>query len=191
MIVKDRDIFDDNWIYIHDPRVKVGRIQNFKSWSPEMVPEPGKNCYGMEYFCFEGNKLWTSADKDLIKLASAELVSLGLAQPGDATKGFVVRQEKAYPVYDSTYAENVDVVRKSLKESCPGLYPVGRNGMHKYNNQDHAMMTAMLTVENIVAEEELYDVWKVNQDAEYHEEQTTTDEKERMVPHRRANRPSR
>ncbi len=182
LITKDRKIFDDNWIYIHDPTVKVGRIQNFKSWSPEMVPETSVNCYGMEYFCFEGDGIWTSKDEDLTKLAMDELIRLGLARPGDLMDGFVVRQKKAYPVYDDKYAQNVDIVRRSISENYPGLYLVGRNGMHKYNNQDHAMMTAMLTVENIITGKEIYDTWKVNQDAEYIEEQASPDEGGRMVP---------
>ncbi|MCY3986115.1 MAG: FAD-dependent oxidoreductase, partial [Candidatus Dadabacteria bacterium] len=182
LVVKDRNIFDDNWIYIHDPGVKVGRIQNFKSWSPEMVPDSAKNCYGMEYFCFEGDGLWMSKDEDLVKLASDELVRLELARPGDVYEGFVIRQKKAYPVYDDNYVENVQVVRRSIEESYPGLCLVGRNGMHKYNNQDHAMMTAMLTVENIIAGEKVYDVWRVNQDAEYHEEQRDSEKIGRLVP---------
>ena len=184
LIVNDRNIFDDNWIYIHDPSVKVGRIQNFKSWSPEMVPNPDKNCYGMEYFCFEDDDIWSRQDTDLIELACSELVQLNLAHLSDITDGFVVRQKKAYPVYDSTYADNVDIVRYAIKAHYPGLHLVGRNGMHKYNNQDHAMMTAMLTVENIVAGSDLYDVWKVNQDAEYHEQETRADSGGRMVPER-------
>ncbi len=182
LVVRDRNIFDDNWIYIHDPEVKVGRIQNFKSWSPEMVPEPAKNCYGMEYFCFEGDGLWTSSDEDLVKLASDELIRLELARSEDITDGFVIRQKKAYPVYDDNYAENTDIVRRSIEKDYPGLCLVGRNGMHKYNNQDHAMMTAMLTVENIVAGEKIYDVWRVNQDAEYHEEQRDSNQEGRFVP---------
>ena len=182
LIAKDKQIFDDNWIYIHDPSVKVGRIQNFKSWSPEMVPDPEKNCYGMEYFCFEDDNLWSSRDEELVQLAKDELVQLGLASSEDILDGFVVRQKKAYPVYDDAYVENVDQIRSEISEKYPGLYLAGRNGMHKYNNQDHAMMTAMLTVENIIAEKEVYDVWKVNQDAEYHEEQKGSDS--RMVPRR-------
>ena len=185
LVVKDRRLFDDNWIYIHDPAVQVGRIQNFKSWSPGMVPDAErseKNCYGMEYFCLEDDTLWRSEDDKLIKLAGDELVALDLAQPGDVADGFVVRQKKAYPVYDDLYAQNVETVRRALVQDCPGLHLVGRNGMHKYNNQDHAMMTAMLTVENIVAGKTVYDVWKVNQDAEYHEEETAADKGGRMVP---------
>ncbi len=169
LIIKDRNVFDDNWIYIHDPDVKVGRIQNFKSWSPEMVPDPALNCYGLEYFCFEGDGLWTSSDDELVTMASAELVQLGLADAADIIEGTVVRQPKAYPVYDADYQDHVAVMRAGLDAGYPGLHLVGRNGMHKYNNQDHAMMTAMLTVRNILAGEALYDVWNVNQDAEYHE----------------------
>jgi protoporphyrinogen oxidase len=169
LVLKDRNQFTDNWIYIHDPGVKVGRVQNFKSWSPEMVPDPALNCYGLEYFCFEGDGLWTSPDADLVALAKTELAKIGLAKPEDVLDGCVVRQPKAYPVYDDHYAANVDVVRKELAEKYPNLHLVGRNGMHKYNNQDHAMMTAMLCVENIRAGRPVYDLWAVNQDAEYHE----------------------
>jgi protoporphyrinogen oxidase len=169
LIIKDKNLFDDNWIYIHDPGVKVGRIQNFKSWSPEMVPDAALNCYGLEYFCFEGDGLWTADDADLVKQASAELLQLGLVQAEDIVEGTVVRQPKAYPVYDADYQTHVDTIRTELAAHYPGLHLVGRNGMHKYNNQDHAMMTAMLTVKNILAGALLYDVWQVNQDAEYHE----------------------
>jgi protoporphyrinogen oxidase len=169
LILRDRRLFDDNWIYIHDPKVKVGRIQNFKSWSPEMVPDPELCCYGLEYFCFEGDGVWSAKDADLIEFAKRELEAIGLAKASDVLDGCVVRQPKAYPVYDDEYARNVEIVRAELEERFPTLHPVGRNGMHKYNNQDHAMMTAMLTVENIAAGRRVYDVWKVNQDAEYHE----------------------
>jgi protoporphyrinogen oxidase len=169
LIVRDRNVFDDNWIYIHDPKVKVGRIQNFKSWSPEMVPDPALNCYGLEYFCFEGDSLWTARDEELLALGRSELVKLGLASADDILDGHVVRQIKAYPVYDDQYQERVNTLRAEIDSTYPNLHLVGRNGMHKYNNQDHAMMTAMLTVENIVAGKKLYDVWQVNQDAEYHE----------------------
>jgi protoporphyrinogen oxidase len=169
LVVKERNQFDDNWIYVHDPGVKVGRIQNFRSWSPEMVPDPEVNCYGLEYFCFEGDGLWTSADADLVRQATEELLRLGLAEPGDVLEGTVVRQPKAYPVYDDVYQQRVETIRMELETNYPNLHLVGRNGMHKYNNQDHAMMTAMLTVRNILAGRRIYDVWKVNQDAEYHE----------------------
>jgi protoporphyrinogen oxidase len=170
LVVKDRNIFDDNWIYIHEPGVKVGRIQNYKSWSPEMVPDADLNCYGLEYFCFEGDGLWTANDAELLSLASDELVKLGLADRGDIVDGSIVRQPKAYPVYDEGYQERVETIRQELETRYPTLHLVGRNGMHKYNNQDHAMMTAMLTVENIRLGKRAFDVWNVNQDAEYHEE---------------------
>jgi len=169
VILKDRQQFDDNWIYIHDPRVKVARIQNFKSWSPEMVPDPEMNCYGLEYFCFEGDGLWAASDPELVELAKKELAQIGLAKPEDIIDGSVVRQKKAYPVYDDAYATHVETIRAELEERFPTLHLVGRNGMHKYNNQDHAMMTAMLCVENILAGRRVYDLWRVNQDAEYHE----------------------
>jgi len=168
LILKDRGVFDDNWIYIHDPSVKVGRVQNFKSWSPELVPDPALNCYGLEYFCFEGDETWNAPDEELVRLATRELATLGLAAEEDVVEGCVVRQKKAYPVYDATYASAVEEIRGCLS-AYPGLHLVGRNGMHRYNNQDHAMMTAMLTAQNILAGRDLYDVWQVNQDAEYHE----------------------
>src|SRR5213082_2453238 len=170
LILKNRQMFDDNWIYIHDPSVKVGRVQNFRSWSPEMVPEADKVCYGLEYFCFEHDGLWDSSDNDLIELAKLELIQIGLAKEGDFVDGCVVRQKKAYPVYDDDYARHVATIRQELDTRYPNLHLVGRNGMHKYNNQDHAMMTAMLCVENILAEAKLYDLWQVNSDAEYHEQ---------------------
>ncbi len=169
LILEERNMFDDNWIYIHDPSVKVGRIQNFRSWSPEMVPDPAKACYGLEYFCFEYDGVWDSKDEDLIELGKRELMKIGLAKEGDVVDGTVVRQRKAYPVYDDDYARHVATIRQELEDRYPNLHLVGRNGMHKYNNQDHAMMTAMLCVENILADTQLYDLWQVNQDAEYHE----------------------
>ena len=170
LIVDARRGFDDQWLYVHDPEVRVGRIQNFAAWSPDMVPDGAARCLGMEYFCSEGDELWTSGDAALIDRAGRELVRLGLARSGEIEDGFVVRQEKAYPVYDEGYAERVETIRRFVEAACPGLHLVGRNGMHRYNNQDHAMMTAMLTAENIMAGARKYDVWKVNQDAEYHED---------------------
>jgi len=167
--VRSPDLFPDNWIYIHDSKVKVGRIQNFRSWSPEMVPDADVACVGLEYFCFEGDGLWSMADADLVALATREMEILGLVKGEQVIGGTVVRQEKAYPVYDEDYAANVAAMREELEGRYPSLHLVGRNGMHRYNNQDHAMMTAMLTVENIIAGERIYDTWCVNEDAEYHE----------------------
>jgi protoporphyrinogen oxidase len=134
-----------------------------------MVPDADKACYGLEYFCFEHDGVWDAKDEDLIKLAERELLQIGLAKAGDVLDGTVVRQKKAYPVYDDDYATHVETVREELDSRYPNLHLVGRNGMHKYNNQDHAMMTAMLCVENILADTKLYDLWEVNSDAEYHE----------------------
>jgi len=176
LMVRDRDAFDDNWIYIQEPYVKVGRIQNFKAWSPEMVPDAGTACYGLEYFCFEGDGLWNSSDAELIALAKKELGQLGLGRAEDVFDGCVVRQPKAYPVYDDAYARHVATVRDVVERDLPGLHLVGRNGMHRYNNQDHSMMTAMLTVENIVSGVAKYDPWRVNQDATYIEAGTHGEE---------------
>lgn len=169
VIMVEKHLFDDNWVYIHDPHVKVGRVQNFKSWSPEMVPDASRCCYGLEYFCFEGDETWSTPDEELLQLAMEELARIGLAEKNELLDGCVVRQKKAYPVYDKDYAQRVELLRGELEKSYCNLHLVGRNGMHKYNNQDHAMMTAMLTVQNILAGKRLYDVWQVNQDAEYHE----------------------
>jgi protoporphyrinogen oxidase len=169
LILHERNRFSDNWIYIHDPNVKVGRVQNYKSWSPEMVPDSKYCCYGLEYFCFEGDGIWNMRDSDLIDLAKKELEQVQLAKAADVVDGCVIRQPKAYPVYDDNYKEHVEVVRQALDVHCPNLHLVGRNGMHKYNNQDHAMMTAMLTARNILAGVKKYNVWAVNEDGEYHE----------------------
>ncbi|MGW8189112.1 NAD(P)/FAD-dependent oxidoreductase [Sphingomonas hankookensis] len=169
LMIRSSDLFPDNWIYIHDNRVKVGRVQNFRSWSPEMVPDPAIACVGLEYFCFEGDGLWASSDDDLIAQATRELATLKLVDAKDVVGGAVVRQPKAYPVYDEGYADRVEALRTELETRFPTLHMVGRNGMHRYNNQDHAMMTAMLTVRNILAGARIHDVWQVNEDAEYHE----------------------
>ncbi|MGI9478959.1 MAG: NAD(P)/FAD-dependent oxidoreductase [Hyphomicrobiaceae bacterium] len=188
LVVQKPDLFPDNWIYIHEPSVKVGRVQNFRSWSPEMVPNPEQSCLGLEYFCFEGDGLWAADDNELMDLAKKELALIGLASEDDVKDGCVVRQKKAYPVYDDHYKENVETVRADLAEKYPTLHLVGRNGMHKYNNQDHAMMTSMLTVKNIIAGETLYDIWNVNEDAEYHEAGSTDSlealKSVRLVPQR-------
>ncbi|HXY58611.1 MAG TPA: NAD(P)/FAD-dependent oxidoreductase [Methylocystis sp.] len=159
----------DNWVYIHDPAVTVGRVQNFRSWSPEMIADGVSTCLGLEYFCFEGDGLWSSDDADLIALAKREIGQIGLMDPADVFDACVVRQPKAYPVYDDAYADNVQAIRLEIATRFPTLHLVGRNGMHKYNNQDHAMMTGVLTALNIMAGATLYDVWQVNEDAEYSE----------------------
>ncbi len=190
LIGQSKKSIPDNWVYIHDPDVKVGRVQNFRSWSPDMIPDAVSTCLGLEYFCFEGDGLWTSSDDELIALAKREIGHIGLMDSGDVVDACVVRQKKAYPVYDDAYAENVAVIRRDLQISFPSLFLVGRNGMHKYNNQDHAMMTGMLTAANILAGEQRYDVWQVNEDAEYGEEGLSGAKEalksERLVPQRAA-----
>ncbi len=169
LMIDRAEVFPDNWIYIHDPSVKVGRIQNFKNWSPAMVPDQSKTCLGLEYFCFEGDGLWTSDDAALIDRARKELEQLGMCSPDEVFDGVVVRQAKAYPVYDDKYEAHVAVVRDHLDTQLKNLHLAGRNGMHKYNNQDHSMMTALLVARNIAAGAH-YDPWKVNADAVYHED---------------------
>jgi len=168
LVVPEADSFPDNWIYIHSPEVKVGRIQNFGSWSPYLVKD-GRTCLGLEYFVFEGDELWNMADDALAKLAEEELITLQLAKRGDVQASYVVRMPKAYPVYDEGYSDAVDVIRHWLAEAAPNVYPVGRNGMHKYNNQDHSMLTAVLSVENLL-DDAGHDVWSVNVEEDYHEE---------------------
>jgi protoporphyrinogen oxidase len=191
LIGRSRRTLPDNWVYIHDPSVKVGRVQNFRSWSPEMAPE-GHVCLGLEYFCFEGDGLWAASDEDLVALAKREIAAVGLMDPAEAEDACVVRQAKAYPVYDETYRENVEAVRGEFAEAYPTLHLVGRNGMHKYNNQDHAMMTGMLTAANVMAGAPIYDVWGVNEDAEYGEAGVSGAKaallSERLVPYRAAPR---
>jgi protoporphyrinogen oxidase len=169
LIVKKPDLFPDNWIYIHDPSVKVGRVQNFRSWSPDLVPDQSLSCLGLEYFCFEGDGLWNAPDEELVALAKREIAQIGLVSEDEVIDAAIVRQPKAYPVYDEDYKHHVGMIRLDLEMSYPSLHLVGRNGMHKYNNQDHAMMTAMLTARNILAGERIYNIWDVNEDAEYHE----------------------
>ena len=167
LVIDAPDLFPDNWIYVHDPQVKLGRIQNFKNWSPEMVPDPQKTCLGLEYFCFEGDGLWTTPDEELVRLGTREVAQIGLLGGGNVIDGTVVRMPKAYPVYDEGYEAAVDEVRKYLAQFS-NLEVAGRNGMHKYNNQDHSMVTAILAVDNLAGQH--HDTWSVNQDDEYHEE---------------------
>lgn len=170
LIMKKQEEFGDNWIYIHDNGVKVGRIQNFRNWSIEMAPDLNFTCYGLEYFCQEGDTFWNKTDIEFISLASAELYKLGLIKNlENVVDGKVIRQPKAYPVYDHDYKNNIEKIRSILDENFNNLHFAGRNGMHKYNNQDHSMMTGLLVAKNIIADKKNYDVWSVNEDAEYHE----------------------
>jgi protoporphyrinogen oxidase len=171
LMLEAKDLFPDNWIYIHTPGVKVGRIQNFNNWSQAMVPVEGHTCLGLEYFCFKGDGLWESKDEDLVKLATEEFLSLELT-PRDikVVDGAVIRMPKAYPIYDSKYRAHLDAIRDYI-DPISNLHTVGRNGMHKYNNQDHSMLTAMMAVDSIVAgKTDKSDLWTVNTDTDYHEE---------------------
>ena len=168
LIVNQSDLFPDNWIYVHDPAVNVGRIQNFKNWSPQMVPDDTKTSLGLEYFCNEGDELWNMADADLIELAKRELEHIGLASPVDIDDGCVFRVPKAYPIYDSEYRDYLAIV-KNFVGGLENYQTIGRNGLHRYNNQDHAMVTGMLSVRNVMFGEK-NDLWSVNTDQEYHEE---------------------
>lgn len=167
LVVPDEDGFPDNWIYVHSPKVRVGRIQNFGAWSPYMVKD-GKTCLGLEYFVFEADDLWSASDDSLVELGISELAQIGLVKPGRVESGYVVRIPKAYPVYDENYRSAIESIRGWLEAEVPNVYPVGRNGMHRYNNQDHSMLTAMLAVENILGAH--HDLWAVNVDSAYHEE---------------------
>jgi protoporphyrinogen oxidase len=158
--------WDDNWIYIHDPSVRTMRIQNFGSWSPYLVKD-GRNVLGLEYTVDEGDASWSASDEVLIERGKSELGKLGLVDPAAVEGGYVVRMPKAYPYYDADYHRNVDTIRAWLEANTPNVHPVGRNGMHRYNNADHSMYTAMLTVENILGAH--HDVWSVNVEEEYHE----------------------
>jgi protoporphyrinogen oxidase len=181
LVLEGENPFPDNWIYIHEPGVKLGRIQNFANWSQAMIARKGTTCLGLEYFCFEGDGLWSMPDADLVDLGKRELQQLGLLKGCKVTGGSVVRVEKAYPVYDPGYQVNVEVIRREL-ERFSNLSVVGRNGMHKYNNQDHSMMTAMLAVKNM--EGSKFNLWQVNGDAEYHEDGSAEDTGGRQVPGR-------
>jgi protoporphyrinogen oxidase len=176
LIIDMENIFPDNWIYIHSPDVKVGRIQNFKNWSPAMVPDPNKTCLGMEYFCNEKDALWELSDQELIELATQEVAQLGLVKAAAVEDGTVIRQRKAYPVYDRDYYQHLEVIRHYL-DKFENLQTIGRNGMHRYNNQDHSMLTGLLAAKNILGEK--HDLWDINTERSYHEEFTKEEWQER------------
>ena len=175
LIWRGTNLFPDNWIYIHEPSVRVGRIQNYGNWSQDMVPEPGMSCLGMEYFCFEGDDLWSADDADIIRMSRQEVEKLGLAKSSDVLDATVLRMPKAYPIYDGTYQRSLAAVRE-FAASIPNLQLVGRNGMHRYNNQDHSMLTAILASRNILGAK--YDLWQVNADSDYAEEGAEVSEAE-------------
>jgi protoporphyrinogen oxidase len=164
LIINRGDLFPDQWIYVHSPEVKVGRIQNFRNWSPKMVPDPKKTSLGMEYFCTEGDEIWRMPDIELLKLAKRELVHLGMAEAAEVEDGVVYRQPKAYPVYNNDYQQHLQVIQRFLV-TIENLQTIGRNGLHRYNNQDHSMLTGMLAVENILGAN--HDLWELNKNQEY------------------------
>jgi protoporphyrinogen oxidase len=180
LVVDGDDLFPDNWIYIHEPGVRVGRIQNFRSWSPWMVPDPAKACVGMEYFCFAGDDLWSMEDDDLVALAADELERLRLAPKSKVERGYAIRVPKAYPIYDADYAARVQVIRGWLDE-IDNLQQVGRNGLHRYNNSDHSMLTAMRAVDNLLSGAE-HDIWAVNAERVYHETHVEDEHPYRSAP---------
>lgn len=170
LIVNRAELFPDNWIYVHSPGFKVGRIQNFKNWSAAMVLDPSKTSLGMEYFCDEGDEIWTMSEADLIGLAAHEIARLGLADPEDVEDGVVIRQTRAYPTYTTDYGEHLNTIRRFLT-TIDNLQTIGRNGMHRYDNQDHAMLTGMLAARNLLGED--HDLWSVNTERFYYEGSTT------------------
>jgi protoporphyrinogen oxidase len=169
LVLDGEDLFPDNWIYIHDPNVNVGRIQNFRSWSPWMVPDPSKACVGLEFFCFAGDELWEMDDQKLVELGMRELEQLSLARRDQFEFGFVTRVPKAYPMYDAEYSDRVHMIRSWL-DGLDNFVQVGRNGLHRYNNSDHSMLTAMRAVDNLVKGTD-HDIWAVNAESAYHEEE--------------------
>jgi len=181
LVLDGEDLFPDNWIYIHEDGVEVGRIQNFRSWSPWMVPDPDASCIGMEYFCFKGDEVWSMPDEELVALATSELEKLGLAKPEAIRRGYVTRVPLAYPMYDETYAERVATIREWL-DPLQGFQQVGRNGLHRYNNSDHSMLSAMRAVDNCLHDTG-HDIWAVNVESVYHEEETDADN---VNPYKRA-----
>jgi protoporphyrinogen oxidase len=181
LIINRESIFPDNWIYIHAPEVKVGRIQNYKNWSPEMVPDQSRTALGLEYFLWGEDEMWRWPDERLIDFGMKECNEIGLLEAGDVEDGKVVRVKKAYPIYDHNYQRNVATLRRYL-ETLPNLQTIGRNGLHRYNNQDHSMLTGIYAARNIAGER--LDVWSVNTEMEYHEDTVGAGERggDRMVP---------
>ncbi len=184
LVIQGEELFPDNWIYIHEPGVEVGRIQNFRSWSPWMVPNDTDASIGMEYFCFEGDHLWNMNDDDLVKFATREIQQLGLAKADNVKFGFAVRVHKAYPIYDAEYGERLETIKAWLA-SVSNLTQVGRNGLHRYNNSDHSMLTAMRAVDNILLGSG-HDIWAVNAESVYHEEDVADENPYRNAPETKA-----
>jgi protoporphyrinogen oxidase len=166
LVIAKPQIFPDNWIYIHSEDVQVGRIQNFKNWSPEMVPDENLTTLGFEYFCFDTDDIWRKDDSELIVMAKEESNKLNFATPDQILDGVVIRSPKTYPIYDEGYKDRVDIIRAYLS-TFDNLQTIGRNGLHRYNNQDHSMLSAIYAIKNIMGEN--HSVWDINTDDEYHE----------------------
>jgi protoporphyrinogen oxidase len=185
LLVKRESIFPDNWIYIHSPEVKMGRIQNYKNWSSDMVPDPTRTSLGLEYFLWDKDEEWGWSNDRLIELGMRECAQIGLLDPSEVEDGTVVRMKKAYPVYDQFYNESLSTVRRYL-EHFPNLQTIGRNGLHRYNNQDHSMLTGVYAARNIAGVGEPHEIWSVNTEMEYHEEVRASRSftSDRLVPSR-------
>jgi len=165
LVIDRTDLFPDNWIYIHEPSCQVGRIQNFRNWSPDLIPNDEETVVGLEYFCNRNDALWSSADADLVALATDELARLGLLGQGHVRRGFVARVEKAYPVYDGEFAAHVRTIRTWLEANLKNFQTCGRNGLHRYNNLDHSMLTGLYAARNLAGAR--HDVWSVNLEESY------------------------
>jgi len=166
LVINKPFVFPDNWIYIHSPEVKVGRIQNFKNWSPEMAPDSQMTSLGLEYFCFDTDDIWEKDDKELIELGTKEVIKLKFASREQIIDGFVIRSPKTYPIYDEGYKERIEIIKDYLS-TIKNLQTMGRNGLHRYNNQDHSMLSAIFAIRNILGENR--SIWDINVDDEYHE----------------------
>ena len=181
LVIEGSDLFPDNWIYIHQPGVRVLRIQNFKSWSPWMVPNEVDGSIGMEYFCFEGDELWNMKDDDLVAMAGAgDREAPPCSQPTRSSSASSPASTRRIPIYDELYAERVATIRAWL-ETIENITQVGRNGLHRYNNSDHSMLTAMRAVENILLGTH-HDIWAVNVESVYHEEHRENEDPYRTAP---------
>ncbi|MGZ4386467.1 MAG: NAD(P)/FAD-dependent oxidoreductase [Gaiellaceae bacterium] len=179
LMMDDAEPFPDNWIYLHDPGTRAGRVQNFGAWSESMV-RPGTTCLGVEYFCFQGDEVWEMPERQTVEMAIEELARIGLIDPARVVDGVKVRVPKAYPMYDRVYTEVLPVVREWI-DGMENLHTFGRNGLHRYNNQDHSMWTAILATLNLL-DDRNYDVWSVNADRTYLEEGVLLDGLVELVP---------
>jgi protoporphyrinogen oxidase len=180
LVIDGEPPFPDNWVYVHDPAARVGRIQNFRAWSPWMTPDPRRSCIGLEYFCFAGDELWSADDDELVALASDEIAALGLVPAERIAGGHVVRVPKAYPIYDAEYAARLAAIQGWL-DGVSNLQQIGRNGLHRYNNSDHSMLTALRAVENL-CDGAAHDIWAVNADSVYHERDEVDEQPYRRAP---------